>query len=138
MTFTNNPINLKKEHRSDLTVAYAILRQKTHDDCNGLTVAHYQARNGWTTEDKEILRLKASDGWTVAHIQARNGWATEDKEILRLKNTNGYSVANYILIFRINSTPLDEVNFEEVVKAADKVKRLLNREIQEVIGNLAK
>jgi len=58
-----------------------------------LTVAHKQAEHGWTTEDKEILKLKDDYGTSVAHKQAERGWTIEDPEILVLATKSGLTVA---------------------------------------------
>ena len=61
-----------------------------------LTVAHYQAYEGWRTEDKDILKLCDSGRLSVAHIQAKHGWTTEDEEILNLTSYYGIKVKNVI------------------------------------------
>lgn len=37
-------------------------------------MAHEIARNGYVTEDEEILKLSTLDGWTVAFMQVLHGW----------------------------------------------------------------
>ena len=143
MTFTNDLEELKKIV-GGWTVAHGQVSKgwttedkeilQITDKLGGWTVAHFQAENGWVTEDKEILQLSDIFGWSVAHRQAKMGWVTEDNEILQLKNAYGYSIVDCALAFRINNTPLDEINFEEAIK----IKGLLNEDIQEVIESLAK
>ncbi|MEM1669073.1 MAG: hypothetical protein QXM53_10485, partial [Thermofilaceae archaeon] len=52
------------------------------------------AKRKWI-KDKELLKLVINDheGWTVAHEQASHGWTTEDKEILKLATKYGWTVA---------------------------------------------
>lgn len=76
----------------DFTEDKEILKQVKENN-NGYTIAHLQASLGWTTEDKEILKLATDEGRTVAHEQAENGWFTEDKEILKLADKWGMTVA---------------------------------------------
>jgi len=58
----------------------------------GWTIAHAQARRGWTTKDKEVLKWATKDGYTVAHVQAfRWGDSTSfDNEILEMKTNKGW------------------------------------------------
>jgi len=41
-----------------------------------------------------ILRLSNKLGWTVAHAQAKRGWTTQDESIVRMATTKGYTVAH--------------------------------------------
>ncbi|MEM1913596.1 MAG: hypothetical protein QW067_10685 [Thermofilaceae archaeon] len=76
----------------------------------GWTVAHEQAKHGWTTEDKKILKLATTDwGWTVAHEQAKRGWITNDKEILKLTDNHGTTVYSLIIDYW-NRKDLDKIN----------------------------
>jgi len=63
-------------------------------DQYGTSVAHLQACEGWTTNDKEILKLRDQYGTNVAHLQACQGWTTNDKEILKLCDEYKISVAH--------------------------------------------
>jgi len=49
--------------------------------------------NRWT-DNLMILRLKNDLGWTIAHAQARRGWTTKDKEVLKWATKHGYTVAH--------------------------------------------
>ena len=69
---------------------------------DGETLAHKQIREGWITEDPQILKLRNKDGRTVAHRQAAllypmsgKHWTTEEPEILKLADEDGRTVAHY-------------------------------------------
>jgi len=49
------------------------------------------------TEDPNILKLKDNDGITVAHIQVSNGWTTDNPKILKLTTKNNKTVLSLIL-----------------------------------------
>tara|TARA_R100000963_G_C4544858_1_gene40353 strand:+ start:80 stop:424 length:345 start_codon:yes stop_codon:yes gene_type:complete len=49
--------------------------------------------NRWT-DNLMILRLKNKLGWTIAHAQARRGWTTKDKDVLKWATKHGYTVAH--------------------------------------------
>ena len=65
-------------------------------DENYWTIAHEQAKHGWTTEDKKVLALSDIEETRVAHLQAYWGWTTDDDEILGWKDCDGWTVANEI------------------------------------------
>jgi len=48
-------------------------------------------------EDPETLRLADSFGWSVAHMQARRGWTTLDPNILSLMDSDGETVLDVML-----------------------------------------
>lgn len=48
------------------TEDYQLLKTVVYKS-NGRTVAHLQARYGWITEDKQVLKIADYDGNTVAH-----------------------------------------------------------------------
>lgn len=59
----------------------------------GMKVVHWQAFKGWNTEDKKILRTTTNDGRSVAYFQAGNKWTTEDRQLLMLKTNYGHYLA---------------------------------------------
>jgi hypothetical protein len=48
-------------------------------------------------EDPETLRLADSFGWSVAHLQARRGWTTLDPNILSLADKYGDTVLDRMM-----------------------------------------
>tara|TARA_R100001463_G_scaffold80657_2_gene135144 strand:+ start:1864 stop:2229 length:366 start_codon:yes stop_codon:yes gene_type:complete len=49
--------------------------------------------NRWS-EDDDVLKLKNEMGWTIAHAQAKRGWTTKNIDILKLATVHGYTVAH--------------------------------------------
>jgi hypothetical protein len=50
-------------------------------------------------EDPGILMLSDEDGWTIAHIQARRGWTTMDPDILSLVSRRKGTVLDVMLTY---------------------------------------
>lgn len=50
----------------------------------------------WTTDDIEVLKWTDSKRWTVAHEQAKNGWTTVNPSILNLTDLRGISVKSLL------------------------------------------
>jgi hypothetical protein len=101
--FTDDPEILKMTDYRGQSVAHEQARYGWTTECrdilmladrDGTTVAHVQAYEGWTTEDQDILVLSDMHGLTVAHNQARFGWVTEDRGILKLATSFGWTVAH--------------------------------------------
>ena len=59
------------------------------------SVAHEMAKNGYSFQDKEILKLKDDINLSVAHEMARKGHKFEDEEILEMKSLHGFSVKDF-------------------------------------------
>ena len=66
------------------------------DGSDAITVAMLLAGVNKFFTHPDILKISDQKGWTVAHEQARRGWTTENSEILALKDSKGQSVADII------------------------------------------
>ncbi|BAI81761.1 hypothetical protein DEFDS_P139 (plasmid) [Deferribacter desulfuricans SSM1] len=92
---------------------YSIEQLKTIVDKKGNTQAHLLAKQGKTTKNKEILKLRNKDGETVAHILTEYGELIEDKEILKLADNYGWTVAHNIALQGHKITDMDLLRLKD-------------------------